>query len=161
MSHTLHHLRWLVRRFRLPVILSALLWLSLTVIVWTVPVTNWDGLFPLAHVALMIPGCLLVVPMVWQDGATGTDTFWRTRPPRWRSVWLSQVLFILFCAAGPAILCWMANGLLMQHTAAQWKYGALDLLLIICPLLGLAGAVSFSRGWKTLVVLLATVTLAV
>ncbi len=161
MSHTLHHLCWLVRRFRLPVTISAVSWTLLLVAVWTVGITEWDKLFSVAHGALMIPPLLLVIAVVWQDEAGGTESFWRTRPPRWRAVWLSQALFILLFLAGPAILCWAVNGLLMHHTAVQWIYGALDLLFIICPMLALAGAASFSRTLSTLAIVLAGAALAI
>jgi len=158
MNHTLHHLRWLLCRFRWALAGYAVLWAAFTVCVWLLPATpdSWK-LFISGAGGLMLFGAFLLLDVVWQDQAPGTDTFWRTRPPRWYSVWVSQLLCGLLICLPPAV-CWMVNGLMLLNTGAQWRQTVPDLLYPAVFVLAAAGLGSFARRWVAyaLTLLLAT-----
>ena len=147
MNHTLHHLRWLLWRFRFPLAGYAVCWAALVVWVWRMPASEdaWKFIVP-ATGGLLLFGAFVLLDAVWQDHAPGTDTFWRTRPPRWRAVWASQLLFGLTVCTPPAA-GWLVNGLLMRNTGAQWLQAAPELLLFAGPLFAVAGLASFARRW--------------
>lgn len=104
MNHTLHHLRWLLWRYRFSLAGSAVCWAALIVCVWRMPASEdaWKFILP-ATGGLLLFGAFVLLDAVWQDHAPGTDTFWRTRPPRWRALWASQLLFGLTVCAPPAV----------------------------------------------------------
>jgi hypothetical protein len=154
MNHTLHHLRWLLRRFRWALIFYALAWAALTVCVWLGPMTanSWQLFLPVTG-GLMLFGAFLLLDAVWQDHAPGTDTFWRTRPPRWHSVWASQFLCgLLVCL--PPVVCWLVNGFMLHNTASQWRQTAPDLLYPAGFVLAVAGLGSFARRWMPFVLIM-------
>ena len=151
MRHTLHHLCWLLHRFRVMLIIYGCAWASLFAAVWLVlgaPHANAVSLG--LHAVLPIIALLLLKDVLWQDAAPGTHEFWRTRPARWRAVWSSQTIFLCVFLAGPPLLCWALNGLLLDSSAQQWRFGMVDALLFLCPFIALAGILSFSRGWYSL-----------
>jgi hypothetical protein len=151
MTHFLHHFLWLLRRFRRVLFYYLLAWAVVITAVWTVPQYFYAAniLFTL-HGALAAVAVLLLLAVVWQDPAPGTDTFWRTRPPRWRAMWASQLLFTLLCVAGPFVVCWMVNGMMLDCTAQQWQRAAQDLAVVMAMLLACGGMLSFTRGWYSM-----------
>lgn len=151
MSHLLHHFLWLLRRFRRALLIYFIAWCVILTAVWTVPQYFYAAnvIFSL-HGALAAVAVGLVLAVVWQDPAPGTDTFWRTRPPRWRAVWSSQLAFTFLCVAGPFAVCWLVNGLMLGCNAQQWQHAAQDIAVILSLLLAWAGIVSFTRGWYSL-----------
>ncbi len=152
MNRALHHFLWLGRRFRNVLLPYALSWAALTAASWLMPVeAEGSVLFWMLPALLMCWAALVLADMQWADPGRGTDTFWRTRPVRWPQVWAAQVLFLMCFLAGPPILCWVANGLLMHNTGVQWAYATFDLLYILVPLFLLAGAASFSTGWYSFI----------
>lgn len=151
MSHVLHQLLWMVRRRRMLLAGHALLWFVVTWISWQ-PWVDENLLdsrtltFRLYIVLAVLIG-LLALDAGRADPAAGTDTFWRTRPPRWREMCLAQTLYVIVALSGPALLCWAVNGFLLRQTGAQWCAGMVEPLCLFSTLLVLAGMASLVRGW--------------
>ena len=151
MKYALHHFTWLLRRFRLALICYATAWVLLAAAAWLLPVYRYTEItHATLHIVWLAAGALLLLAVLWQDRAPGADTFWRTRPPRWRAVWASQFAFLVLCIAGPALGCWAVNGWMLRNTAHQWSAGASDALDVAGLFLVLAGIVSLARGWYSL-----------
>ncbi len=120
-----------MRRRRARLLIHAVLWSLLTWLAWTQPGAEWienlEGIqnfyFKLYAVLLGTTG-LLALESGCADSAEGTDTFWRTRPPRWLAVWMGQIVFVTVAVAGPALICWAVNGLMLHQTPAQWRAGS-------------------------------------
>lgn len=145
----MHHFLWLVVRFRLALVIYLAAWMLLMTSTWLDPAwMPFDRLaFPL-HWGLVAVGSFVLRDAIWQDPGHGTDSFWRTRPPRWKSLLASQWMFLIFCIAGPAILVWWINGLLLDNSARNWTEGVWDMVGVVA-LLALAGAgASFSKSWR-------------
>ena len=155
MRHVLHQFLWQVRRRRLLLSIHAALWFILTWLVWALPGTTWtEDLYFHEHAVLLGLTALLALETAGADPARGTDSFWRTRPPRWRPVCLAQVLFVIVALAGPAMVCWLVNGLMLDQTIAQWRAGLAEPVGIVSALLVLTGLRSVARGWTATVVAL-------
>ncbi len=147
MKRILHHFLWLGRRFRFVLLPYALLWGALTTASWLLPAGEIPAtVFWVVPVLLLLWACLMLAEAVLADSGVGTDAFWKTRPPRWREIWCSQLMFLLCPLAGPPLLGWLVNGLLLHNTAAQWAGGSVDLLFILCPLFFAGGVASTVRG---------------
>jgi hypothetical protein len=156
MSHIVHQFLWNVRRRRTLLTLHAGLWFLVTWLAWALPATIslTDDLCFGLHVALLTMTGLLAFESGGADPAAGTDTFWRTRPPRWRAVWLGNVTFIMVALAGPVLICWAVNGLMLDLTAGQWRAGLAEPACIISGLTVLAALRSLARGWTATLVTL-------
>jgi len=148
MRHVLHELLWLMRRRRTTLIIHALLWFALTVAswIWLSPFGLVGG-FQFLHCMLLTMTGALALEAGEAARASGTSTFWRTRPPRWGSMWFAQVLYLVVTLMGPALLCWTVNGFLLDQTAAQWRANALTPLMLLAGLLVLTALSSLSSGW--------------
>jgi hypothetical protein len=151
MSHTLHQLIWMVRRRRMLLAFHALAWFVLTWISWQ----SWteENLLNSETLALNLYACLAVLTGLLAldagraDPSAGTDTFWRTRPPRWRAICQALALYVIIALAGPALVSWAVNGFLLRQTSAQWCAGMLEPLCLLSALLALTGLSSLVRGW--------------
>jgi len=153
MNHTRHQFLWMVRRRRALLATYALGW----AVAWWLSWQSCDGyelmegvevgpraLFSSLHILLLIMAGSLALDAGEVAPAPGTDTFWRTRPPRWRPVWLGQVFYIIVALAGPAIGCWTVNGFLLDQSAAQWRAGLLAPVGLVCVLLVLTAVASLA-----------------
>ena len=149
MRHALHEFLWLLRRRRTLLTLHALAWFALTWISWAYSEeTGSRQGFLALHLFLLTMTGLLALDAGEAAPAAGTRTFWRTRPPRWRMVWLAQLLYVLLALMGPALLCWMVNGLLLDQTAAQWRAGLMAPAVMLAALLVLTVLRSLADGWE-------------
>ena len=149
MRHALHECLWLLRRRRALLILHALAWCALTWVSWAYDEESGSRIgFGILHLVLVAMTGALALDAGGAAPAAGTQTFWRTRPPRWRMVWLAQVLYILLALMGPALLCWAVNGLLLDQTAAQWRAGLMAPAMLFAALLVLAAMYSLTDGWE-------------
>ncbi len=148
MNHTFYIFRHLARRARFTLLGYALAWAALGVAVWQLPARRGDNdLYAILQGVLMGWSLPLAMGALRHAPAAGTDTFWRTRPPRWQSVWLAQALFLAVFLAGPPLILWVVNGILLDSALWQWGYGLGELLCFIGPLGILPGILSFARGW--------------
>ena len=147
MKHLLHHYSWLVYRFWPFLLCYALLWAGVDLAVWlSSKWLNSDDVAYSVHLWLPLGGAMVLSRALMADPVPGTVAFWRTRPPRWRSLWGSQFLFLL-TVSSPPVLCWLANGWMMDNTPDQWLASLADVTLILCPLLAVATVCSFARNW--------------
>jgi hypothetical protein len=148
MRHVLHEFLWLVRRRRVMLIVQALLWATLTAAAW-----NYAELFGVARLSAILHFALLFMAgaLALEAGdavpAAGTTSFWRTRPPRWHSVLFAHVCYVVVCLAGPAMVCWVVNGLLLDQTGSQWLEGMMTPAMLIAALLVLVALSSLASVW--------------
>ena len=155
MRHLLHQFLWQVRRQRSLLAVHAELWFILTWLVWALSGTAWTEDLYLHEQAVLLGltalllglTALLALESAGADPARGTDNFWRTLPPRLRTVCLAQVVFVVVALAGPALVCWLINGLVLDQTPAQWRAGMAEPVGIVSALLVLTGLRSLARGW--------------
>ncbi len=154
MRYVLHQFLWQVRRRRTLLVIHAVLWFLLTWLVWTPSGVEWienlaviQNVYFMLHVVLLVAAGLLALESGCADSAEGTNTFWRTRPPRWLAVWRGKLVFVTVAIAGPVLLCWAVNGLMLHQTLAQWRAGLIEPLCAVSALLVLTGLRSLARGW--------------